>query len=68
LPLCEHNFNLIELGPRGTGKPYVYQEVSPYVILLTGPITVANLFYNIGTKPKSSTTTSRLASTSTRGT
>jgi ATP-dependent Lon protease len=49
LPLCEHNFNLIELGPRGTGKSYVYQEVSPYVILLTGPTTVANLFYNIGT-------------------
>ncbi len=48
IPLCEHNFNLIELGPRGTGKSYVYQEVSPYAILLTGPTTVANLFYNIG--------------------
>jgi len=49
VPLCEHNFNLVELGPRGTGKSYAYQELSPYVILLTGPTTVANLFYNIAT-------------------
>ena len=48
IPLCEHNYNLVELGPRGTGKSYAYQELSPYVILLTGPTTVANLFYNIG--------------------
>jgi ATP-dependent Lon protease len=47
LPLCEPNFNLVELGPRGTGKSYAYQELSPYVILLTGPTTVANLFYNM---------------------
>lgn len=47
IPLCEHNFNLIELGPRGTGKSYAYQELSPYSILLTGPTTVANLFYNM---------------------
>jgi len=47
LPLCESNYNLIELGPRGTGKSYAYQELSPYVILLTGPTTVANLFYNM---------------------
>ena len=47
LPLCEHNFNLVELGPRGTGKSYAYQELSPYTILLTGPTTVANLFYNM---------------------
>ncbi|RLB20530.1 MAG: ATP-dependent Lon protease, partial [Deltaproteobacteria bacterium] len=47
VPLCEQNFNLIELGPRGTGKSYAYQELSPYVILLTGPTTVANLFYNM---------------------
>ena len=46
LPLCEPNYNLVELGPRGTGKSYAYQELSPYVILLTGPTTVANLFYN----------------------
>ncbi|MEJ5330224.1 MAG: protease Lon-related BREX system protein BrxL [Desulfobaccales bacterium] len=49
IPLCEERYNLIELGPRGTGKSYAYQELSPYVILLTGPTTVANLFYNIAT-------------------
>lgn len=49
IPLCEHNYNLVELGPRGTGKSYAYQELSPYAILLTGPTTVANLFYNMAT-------------------
>jgi ATP-dependent Lon protease len=49
LPLCESRFNLVELGPRGTGKSYAFQELSPYVILLTGPTTVANLFYNMAT-------------------
>lgn len=47
LPLCEGNYNLVELGPRGTGKSFAYQELSPYSILMTGPTTVANLFYNI---------------------
>jgi ATP-dependent Lon protease len=47
IPLCEANYNLVELGPRGTGKSYAYQELSPYSILLTGPTTVANLFYNM---------------------
>ena len=47
VPLCEANYNLVELGPRGTGKSFAYQELSPYSILLTGPTTVANLFYNI---------------------
>ncbi len=47
IPFCESNFNLVELGPRGTGKSYGYQEMSPYAILMTGPTTVANLFYNI---------------------
>jgi len=47
IPIIENNFNLIELGPRGTGKSYAFQDVSPYTILLTGPATVANLFYNI---------------------
>jgi len=50
IPLCESNYNLIELGPRGTGKSYAYQEISPYVILLTGPTTVPNLFYNMQTR------------------
>ncbi len=49
IPLCEHNYNLVEFGPRGTGKSYAYQELSPYTILLTGPTTVANLFYNMAT-------------------
>ena len=44
IPLCERNFNLAELGPRGTGKSYAVQELSPYSALLTGPTTVANLF------------------------
>jgi ATP-dependent Lon protease len=47
IPLCESNYNIVELGPRGTGKSYAYQEMSPYTILMTGPTTVANLFYNI---------------------
>ncbi|MFP4492426.1 MAG: protease Lon-related BREX system protein BrxL [Puniceicoccaceae bacterium] len=47
LPLVETNYNLVELGPRGTGKSFGYQEFSPYTILLTGPTTVANLFYNM---------------------
>lgn len=49
IPFCENNYNFIELGPRGTGKSFVYQELSPYTILLTGPTTVANLFYNMAT-------------------
>jgi ATP-dependent Lon protease len=49
IPFCESNFNLVELGPRGTGKSYAYQELSPYAILMTGPTTVANLFFNMVT-------------------
>ena len=44
LPLCERNYNLVELGPRGTGKSYAVQQLSPYAALLTGSTTVANLF------------------------
>jgi ATP-dependent Lon protease len=45
VPLAERNFNLCELGPRGTGKSHVYKEVSPYSILLSGgQTTTANLF------------------------
>lgn len=36
VPMVEKNFNLIELGPRETGKSYVYRQISPYVILLSG--------------------------------
>ena len=49
VPLCEQNYSLIELGQRETGKSFVYQQLSPYAILLTGPTTVANLFYNMAT-------------------
>lgn len=45
------NFNMCELGPRGTGKSYVYDEISPYSILISGgQTTVANLFYNMGSR------------------
>jgi len=51
LPLVENNFNLCELGPRSTGKSHLYKEISPNSILVSGgQTTVANLFYNIGTK------------------
>ena len=51
IPMVEKNFNLIELGPRGTGKSFVYREMSPYTILISGGrTTVANLFYNMSTK------------------
>jgi ATP-dependent Lon protease len=52
LPLTERNYNLVELGPRGTGKTYVIQEVSPYAALLTGPTTVANLFGHMTARQK----------------
>ena len=52
IPLAERNFNMVELGPRGTGKSYVVQEVSPYAALLTGPTTVANLFGHMGGRQK----------------
>jgi ATP-dependent Lon protease len=47
LPFVEKNFNFIELGPRGTGKSYVFSEMSPYCILISGgKASSANLFYN----------------------
>ena len=50
-PLVENNYNLCELGPRGTGKSYIYKEISPNSILLSGgQTTVANLFYNMARK------------------
>jgi len=52
VPLTERNYNLVELGPRGTGKTYVIQEVSPYAALLTGPTTVANLFGHMSGRHK----------------
>ncbi|MGX5826002.1 protease Lon-related BREX system protein BrxL [Mesorhizobium sp. 43Arga] len=52
IPLAERNYNLVELGPRGTGKSYVVQEVSPYTALLTGGSTVANLFGHMSGRQK----------------
>lgn len=48
VPLVENNYNLCELGPRSTGKSYVYEQISPNSILVAGgQTTVANLFYNM---------------------
>lgn len=48
IPLVENNYNLAELGPRGTGKSHIYKEISPNSILVSGgQTTVANLFYNM---------------------
>lgn len=45
LPLVESNFNLVELGPRSTGKSFVYKELTPYAVLISGGQgTVAKLF------------------------
>ena len=52
IPFAERNYNLVELGPRGTGKSYAVQELSPYGALLTGPTTVANLFGHMNGKLK----------------
>lgn len=50
VPLVERNYNLIELGPRGTGKSFVYQQISPYCHLVSGgQTTVAQLFVNLAT-------------------
>lgn len=51
IPLVENNYNVCELGPRGTGKSHVYKEISPNSILISGgQTTVANLFYNMSTR------------------
>ena len=45
LPHVENNFNLMELGPKGTGKSHIYQELSPYCVLVSGgDVTSARLF------------------------
>ena len=49
VPFIQKNYNLVELGPRGTGKSHVYSELSPYSILMSsGHTTVSNMFYNMG--------------------
>ena len=50
IPFCERNYNLVELGPKGTGKSHVYSEFSPHGILISGgEVTPAKLFVNNST-------------------
>lgn len=47
VPFVERNYNLVELGPRGTGKSHLFQQVSPYAHLISGgKATVARMFVN----------------------
>jgi ATP-dependent Lon protease len=47
IPLVEANFNMVELGPRSSGKSYIYKEITPYAILISGGQgTVPQLFVN----------------------
>lgn len=47
VPFVERNYNLVELGPRGTGKSHIYQQISPYSHLISGgKATVAKMFVN----------------------
>lgn len=51
VPFIQKNYNLVELGPRGTGKSHVYSELSPYSILMSsGTTTVSNMFYNMSSR------------------
>lgn len=48
IPFIENNYNMVELGPRGTGKSHIYQQVSPYSHLVSGgKATVAKMFVNM---------------------
>ncbi len=50
VPFVERNYNMVELGPRGTGKSHLYQQVSPYSHLVSGgKATVARMFVNNAT-------------------
>jgi ATP-dependent Lon protease len=47
VPFVERNFNLVEIGPRGTGKSHLFQQISPYAHLVSGgKATVARMFVN----------------------
>jgi len=47
VPFVENNYNLIELGPKGTGKSHIYSEMSPHGILISGgEVSKAKLFVN----------------------
>lgn len=47
LPLVENNLNIVELGPRNTGKTYIFKNISYYSKVITGNISPAQLFYNL---------------------
>src|SRR5690554_1637100 len=50
VPFVERNYNLVELGPRGTGKSHLFQQVSPYAHLISGgKATIAKMFVNNAT-------------------
>jgi len=50
VPFVERNYNLVELGPRGTGKSHIYQQISPYSHRISsGKATVAKMFVNMAT-------------------
>ncbi len=50
IPFCERNYNLIELGPKGTGKSHIFTEFSPHGILISGgEVSVPKLFVNNST-------------------
>ncbi|GIU77524.1 MAG: peptidase [Bryobacteraceae bacterium] len=50
VPFVERNYNFVELGPRGTGKSHLYQQISPYSHLISGgKATVAKMFVNMAT-------------------
>ena len=50
IPYCERNYNLIELGPKGTGKSHIYSEFSPHGILISGSeVSAPKLFVNNST-------------------
>jgi ATP-dependent Lon protease len=50
VPFVERNYNLVELGPRGTGKSHLFQQISPYSHLISGgKATVAKMFVNNAT-------------------
>lgn len=60
VPLAERNYNLCELGPRGTGKSHIYTEISPYAALISGgQTTTASLFGRLGASKSKATAMDR---------
>ena len=74
VPFVVRNYNAVELGPRGTGKSHLFQQISPYAHLVSGgKATIANMFVNNATGQRglvasttSSASTRSQASRSTR--